>query len=66
MCRLIRWVRAAVAILLMLFMAITSTGSAEQIAVSSLISYDIYRTYINVRTFRTPFLSRLIPAFPHL
>jgi len=37
----------AVAILLMLFMAITSTGSAEQIAVSSLISYDIYRTYIN-------------------
>jgi hypothetical protein len=31
----------------MLFMAITSTGSAEQIAVSSIVSYDIYRKYIN-------------------
>eukprot|EP01026_Neomeris_dumetosa_P065127 TRINITY_DN623_c0_g1_i3.p1 TRINITY_DN623_c0_g1~~TRINITY_DN623_c0_g1_i3.p1 ORF type:complete len:724 (-),score=58.73 TRINITY_DN623_c0_g1_i3:877-2892(-) len=37
----------AVLILIMLFMAVTSTGSAEQIAVSSLVSYDIYRTYIN-------------------
>merc|ERR1712193_562907 len=32
---------------IMLFMAITSTGSAEDIAVSSLVAYDIYRTYIN-------------------
>jgi len=32
---------------IMLFMAITSTGSAEGIAVSSLVAYDIYRTYIN-------------------
>jgi len=32
---------------IMLFMAITSTGSAEGIAVSSLVSYDIYKTYIN-------------------
>jgi len=31
----------------MLFMAITSTGSAEGIAVSSLVAYDIYKTYIN-------------------
>jgi len=31
----------------MLFMAITSTGSAEGIAVSSLVCYDIYREYIN-------------------
>ncbi|CAJ1394615.1 unnamed protein product [Effrenium voratum] len=31
----------------MLFMAITSTGSAEGIAVSSLVTYDIYKTYIN-------------------
>jgi len=37
----------AALILIMLFMAITSTGSAEQIAVSSLVSYDIYRKYIN-------------------
>lgn len=34
-------------ILTMLFMAIVSTGSAESIAVSSLVSYDIYREYIN-------------------
>jgi len=36
-----------VAILVMLFMAIVSTGSAESIAVSSLVAYDVYRTYIN-------------------
>ena len=36
-----------VLILIMLFMAITSTGSAESIAVASLIAYDIYRTYFN-------------------
>ena len=34
-------------ILTMLFMAIVSTGSAESIAVSSLVSYDIYREYFN-------------------
>lgn len=34
-------------ILIMLFMAVTSTGAAEQIAVSSLVAYDVYRTYIN-------------------
>merc|ERR1711935_903944 len=37
----------AILILIMLFMAIVSTGSAESIAVSSLVSYDIYREYIN-------------------
>ena len=31
----------------MLFMAVTSSGSAELIAVSSLFTYDVYRTYIN-------------------
>mmetsp|Transcript_39763 Transcript_39763/g.69117 ORF Transcript_39763/g.69117 Transcript_39763/m.69117 type:complete len:674 (-) Transcript_39763:79-2100(-) len=31
---------------IMLFMAITSTGSAEGIAVSSLVAYDIFKTYI--------------------
>jgi urea-proton symporter len=39
----------AVLILVMLFMAITSTGAAESIAVSSLVAYDIYREYINPR-----------------
>merc|ERR1719181_2531874 len=34
-------------VLIQLFMAITSTGSAELIAVSSLITYDVYYSYIN-------------------
>ncbi|KAL7538121.1 hypothetical protein ACHAXR_008300 [Thalassiosira sp. AJA248-18] len=37
----------AALILIMLFMAIVSTGSAESIAVSSLVAYDVYREYIN-------------------
>ena len=37
----------AIMVLVMLFMAVTSAGSAELIAVSSLITYDIYRTYKN-------------------
>ena len=36
-----------VLILIMLFMAIVSTGSAESIAVSSLVTYDMYREYVN-------------------
>lgn len=39
----------AVLLLTMLFMAVTSAGSSELIAVSSLCTYDIYRTYINPR-----------------
>jgi Na+/proline symporter len=34
-------------LLLQLFMAITSTGSAEIIAVSSILTYDIYYEYVN-------------------
>ncbi|XP_050264614.1 urea-proton symporter DUR3-like isoform X1 [Quercus robur] len=37
----------SVLLLTMLFMAMTSAGSSELIAVSSLCTYDIYRTYIN-------------------
>jgi hypothetical protein len=37
----------AVLILILIFMAITSTGSAESIAVASLVSYDVYREYFN-------------------
>ncbi|KAF8902284.1 Na+/solute symporter [Gymnopilus junonius] len=35
----------AIAVLLVVFMAVTSACSAELIAVSSLFSYDIYKTY---------------------
>ena len=31
--------------MLMVFMAVTSCGSAELIAVSSLLTYDVYKTY---------------------
>ncbi|CAI0441936.1 unnamed protein product [Linum tenue] len=37
----------SVLLLTMLFMAVTSAGSSELIAVSSLCTYDIYRAYIN-------------------
>lgn len=36
----------AVAILILVFLAVTSAASAELIAVSSLLTYDVYRTYI--------------------
>ncbi|CAM6103126.1 unnamed protein product [Calypogeia fissa] len=37
----------AILLLAMLFMAVTSAGSAELVAVSTLVTYDVYRTYIN-------------------
>ena len=37
----------AIAILILLFLAVTSACSAEQIAVSSILTYDVYGTYIN-------------------
>lgn len=36
----------AVALLIVLFMAVTSCASAELIAVSSILTFDIYKTYI--------------------
>ena len=36
----------AILMVIMLFMAVTSSGSAELVAVSSLFTYDVYRTYI--------------------
>ncbi|KAK3821899.1 MAG: urea active transporter [Benniella sp.] len=37
----------AVAVLLLVFMAVTSAASAELIAVSSVVTFDVYRAYIN-------------------
>ncbi|KAK8847336.1 hypothetical protein IAR55_005193 [Kwoniella newhampshirensis] len=37
----------AIAMLILLFLAVTSACSAEQIAVSSLLTYDVYGTYVN-------------------
>jgi urea-proton symporter len=37
----------AIAMLILLFLAVTSACSAEQIAVSSVLTYDVYAVYIN-------------------
>jgi Na+/proline symporter len=52
----------AVAILIMLFMAIVSTGSAEMMAVGSISAYDIYFTYINPKATgkRIIFITRVV------
>lgn len=49
-------------ILIMLFMAVVSSGAAEQIAVSSIVAYDIYRTYINPNCSgrRVIYISRIV------
>lgn len=39
----------AAAMLILLFLAVTSATSAELIAVSSLLTYDVYKRYINPR-----------------
>ncbi|KAK0450295.1 urea transporter [Desarmillaria tabescens] len=39
----------AAALLVLLFLAVTSATSAELIAVSSLLTYDVYKKYINPR-----------------
>ncbi len=36
-------------IVLLILMAVTSTGSAEVIAVTSILVYDIYQIYLKVR-----------------
>ena len=37
----------AVMVIVMIFMAVTSSGASEMLAVSSLFTFDIYRRYIN-------------------
>lgn len=43
----------AIAMLILLFLAVTSACSAEQIAVSSLFTYDVYGVYINKKPSET-------------
>lgn len=50
----------AVLVLIMLFMAIVSTGSAESLAVSALITYDIYR---QVSSQRSPYFRSVARLF---
>ena len=52
-------------IAIMLFMAIVSTGSAESIAVSSIITYDVYGTYFkkDCTSDDILFISRIVIVF---
>jgi urea-proton symporter len=47
---------------LQLFMAVTSTANSEQLAVASLIAYDVYKRYINPNATgkQTIFVSRVV------
>jgi Na+/proline symporter len=49
-------------LVLQLFVAVVSTASAEQIAVSSLVAYDIYRAYFNKQATgkQIVFISRIV------
>ena len=37
----------AVLVIVIVFMAVTSSGASEMVAVSSLFTFDVYRRYIN-------------------
>ena len=39
-------------IIVICFMAVTSSGASEMLAVSSLFTFDIYRRYINPKVCR--------------
>ncbi|KAJ6555148.1 urea transporter [Mycena vulgaris] len=55
----------AAALLILLFLAVTSATSAELIAVSSLLTYDVYKKYINPEATEAQILrmSHLMVAF---
>ncbi|KAJ7035211.1 urea transporter [Mycena alexandri] len=55
----------AAALLILLFLAVTSATSAELIAVSSLLTYDVYKRYINPHATESQILrvSHLMVAF---
>ena len=46
----------AAALLIVLFLAVTSATSAELIAVSALLTYDVYKRYINPHATETQIL----------
>ena len=55
----------AAALLILLFLAVTSATSAELIAVSSILTYDVYKRYINPKATEDQILkvSHLMVAF---
>ncbi len=55
-------------VIVMIFMAVTSSGASEMLAVSSLFTFDIYRRYINPKVIWSscwaPLLTSLRQAYP--
>jgi hypothetical protein len=49
----------AVLVIIIVFMAVTSSGASEMVAVSSLFTFDVYRRYINPRVSLKPYPSIL-------
>ena len=63
MVRLGSFFAGAVLVIVICFMAVTSSGASEMVAVSSLFTFDVYRRYINpeVRTPPMPNLHFMLP-----
>ncbi|KAK3112300.1 hypothetical protein LTR53_011566 [Teratosphaeriaceae sp. CCFEE 6253] len=57
----------SIALLITLFMAVTSSSSSELIAVSSILTFDIYKTYVKPKPTATPkeliFVSHVMICF---
>ena len=55
-------------VIVMIFMAVTSSGASEMLAVSSLFTFDIYRRYINpkVRALLATDVQQPASALSHL
>ena len=47
----------AVLVIIIVFMAVTSSGASEMVAVSSLFTFDVYRRYINSKVRLKPYPS---------
>ena len=53
----------AVLVIIIVFMAVTSSGASEMVAVSSLFTFDVYRRYINPKVSLKPY--PFIPCLHH-
>jgi Na+/proline symporter len=45
----------AVLVIIIVFMAVTSSGASEMVAVSSLFTFDVYRRYIDPKVSLKPY-----------
>ena len=59
MLSLLSLLAGAVLVIIIVFMAVTSSGASEMVAVSSLFTFDVYRRYINPKVRLKPYPSVL-------